>query len=581
MASAEIKTGIPQFNREFLTSRHKITCIGKDALGGKASGLVFIRDILEERLDAAAFAGITVAVPRMTVICSDVFDNFMHLNDLYELARSDQPDDRIAHAFQRANLPSEIVGDLWALIAGMHTPLAIRSSSMLEDAIYEPFAGVYATKMTPNNQFDTTTRFQKLTEAIKFVYASTFFRGAKNYLKAVHREIEEERMAVIVQEVVGQRQAERFYPQISGVARSYNFYSIGKETPQDGVVELALGLGRTIVDDGMSWSYSPRYPKANSPYNTIGDLMKQTQTKFWAVNMGRIPVYDPVVETEYLVSAGLPDAEKDGSLRLLASSYDPHSDRLYPGVFGDNPRVLTFAPILQLQQIPLNDLVRELLPICEEAVGSPVEMEFAVTMETGSTKTANFGFLQVRPMVVSAEEITISDDEMNDARVLAASATVLGNGITGGIRDVVYVKPDTFRKESTRQIALELEAINQTLQREDRPYLLMGFGRWGSTDPWLGIPVDWGQISGAKAIVESTLEDMNVNFSQGTHFFHNINSFRVSYFSMHHDVDRPIDWQWLDEQEVAADKEFVRHVRLSTTLTIKVDGRSSRGVILK
>ncbi len=581
MAEKFERHNIPRYNRELLGSKEKITCIGKGHFGGKANGLVFIQKVLRETLNTGEFEKIQVRVPKMIVLCTDIFDEFMRINDLYGVVYSDAADDRIAHAFQKANLPSELVGDLWTMIANVHTPLAIRSSSMLEDAMYEPFAGIYATKMTSNNQFDTVTRFHKLIESIKFVYASTYFRNAKTYFKAVNHCIEEEKMAVIVQEVVGRRYDDRYYPDISGVARSYNFYPLGHAQPEEGIAELALGLGRIIVDEGISWSYSPEYPNANPPFNSVNDLMKQTQTKFWAVNMGHIHEYDPTKETEYLIRCDLDKADKDGVLCQIASSYDYQSDRLFPGAYGKFPKIVTFAPILQIEEIRLNDVIKRLLQISEEAVGTPVEMEFAVTLDPKTRGRAYFGFLQVRPMVVSSEEVNVSITDLQAEQALLASETVMGNGIIDTITDIVYVKPDQFKKESSKNIVPELEKINAELLNAGKPYLLLGFGRWGSRDPWLGIPVNWSHISGAKVIVESTLPEINVDLSQGTHFFHNINSFQVSYFSIHHAGKYPVDWNWLEQQTVVSDEQFIRHVNLNKPILVKVDGRTGRGVILK
>ncbi|MBN2602157.1 MAG: hypothetical protein JXR87_09205 [Candidatus Marinimicrobia bacterium] len=572
---------IPKYKRELLGSKDSITCIGNGQFGGKANGLVFIQSVILEKFDRDAFPDIQITVPKMVVLCTDIFDEFMAANDLYEIALSDSQDTRIAHAFQKAHLPSEMVGDLWSMIANVHTPLAIRSSSMLEDAIYEPFAGIYATKMIANNQLDTVSRFNKLIEAIKFVYASTYFKKAKNYFNAVSRSISDEKMAVIVQEVVGRRHGIRYYPNISGVARSYNYYPLGHASPVEGIVELALGLGRTIVDEGMSWNYSPAYPNANPPFNSINDLMKNSQNSFWAVNMGHISDYDPVRETEYLIKSNLAEADNDGVLNLLASSYDYRSDRLYPGTYGNFPRVLTFAPILQMNELPLNDLVVSLMQVSQQEVGTPIEMEFALSVDPENKNSVSFGFLQVRPMVVSSEEVDLFQCEMSGDNVLLASETVMGNGVDSTILDIVYVKPDQFRKESARDIVKELEQINSELRNAGKHYLLIGFGRWGSRDPWLGIPVEWGQISGAKVIVESTLPEINVDLSQGTHFFHNINSFQVSYFSVHHSGKYKIDWNWLSRQQISKDKQFVRHVKLKHPICVKVDGRTSRGVIQK
>lgn len=505
----------------------------------------------------------------------------MHQNDLYDTGLSNIPDDRIAHAFQNAELPVELLGDLRTLISKVHSPLAIRSSSLLEDAIYEPFAGVYVTKMIPNNQPDTDTRFQKLVEAIKFVYSSVFFKDAKSYIGATKQSIENEKMAVIIQEVVGKRHWDRFYPHISGVARSYNFYPTGHANPEDGVVDLALGLGKTIVDGDRSWTYSPAFPKAVPPYNSIGDLLKETQTEFWTINMGRPPEYDPIKETEYMMKGNLKDAELDGTLDFLASTYVPDRDRISPGIGAKGPRLLNFAPILVNTQIPLNNLIKTLLKLCEDAVGTAVEIEFAITLDNRTGLPARFGFLQVRPMVVSDEKVDVSMDELIGDNILAASENVLGNGIIDGIQDVVYVKPESFSAQNSPHIAMELENLNRKFISSGNPYLLIGFGRWGSSDPWLGINVNWGQISGAKVIVEATLPDMNVELSQGSHFFHNITSLKISYFSVHHEGKYKIKWGWLDRQNVVTEMNYVKHVKLESPLKIKVDGRSGRGVILK
>jgi len=574
---------IPRFDRRFFDADERLTCIGAGSLGGKAQGLASIHHTLSTEFGADAFAGIDVDIPTMTVIRADVFDTFMARNDLYEVAYSDSPDDRIAYAFQNAHLPTEIVGDLRALIFQVRTPLAIRSSSLLEDAMYEPFAGIYATKMIPNNQHSPDTRFQKLVEAIKFVYASTFFRAARNYRQATVYQSKDEKMAVILQEVVGQQHNGRFYPELSGVVRSYNYYSLGRARPEDGVVNLALGLGKIIVDGGQSWHYSPAHPRIGPPYASVRDLLQQTQTEFWAVNMGKAPAYDPIRETEYLVKGDLAAAEQDGSLRYVASTYNARSDRVVMGVGAEGPRVLNFATLLVLDDIPLNALLKSLLALCEKALAAPVEIEFAMTFDKGRNASGphRFGFLQVRPMVVSDQVVEISHTEMVDETVLLASDHVLGNGVIDDVRDIVYVRPDAFETQHTPRIATEIEALNKNLVGEKHPYLLIGFGRWGSSDPWLGIPVNWGQVSGARVIVEATLTKMNVELSQGSHFFHNLTSFGVCYFSVPHTRQYPIDWDWLQNQQPASETAFVRHVRLAAPLQIKVDGRHGQGSVRK
>ncbi len=566
------------FDRHFFDSTEDFTVIGSGKPGGKASGLALAKEILSSLPQNTG--DILVNIPRLTVITTEYFDEFMAQNNLYELAYSDDvPDYLIAHKFQHADLPVMILGDLRSIVEEVHTPLAIRSSSLLEDAIYEPFAGIYETKMIPNNQPSADTRFRKLAEAIKFVYASTFFKQAKNYLKATKHSLEEEKMAVIIQEVVGTKRDTRFYPTISGVARSYNFYPTGRATPEDGVVNLALGLGKTIVDGGICWFYSPVYPNLCPPHGSARDLLKQTQLHFWAVNMGKPPEYDPTKETEYLVHGDLADAERDGTLEWIASTYNAASDRIDPGIFRKGPRVLSFAPILDLERIPLNRLITSLLTACKKALDNEIEIEFALTLDPKKRVPPRFGFLQVRPMVVSHEVVEVSDAEFTGDEVVLASENVLGNGSVETICDVVYVKPESFDSKDTQRIAEELAVINEKLVKQGRQYVLIGFGRWGSSDPWLGIPVNWSQINGAKVIVEATLPQMNPDLSQGSHFFHNITSFQVFYLSAKHSGRYAIDWTWLNQQDSLEETERVRHVTLPSPLHIKLDGRQGKGVI--
>ena len=567
------------FDRRFFTGAEKFTVIGRGSLGGKAQGLALMKDILEGQLAPSLRPEIEVAVPTLTVITTEFFELFMRQNDLFDVASSSARDDQVAIAFQRASLPPQLVGDLRALIEQVHTPLAVRSSSMLEDAMFEPFASVYATKMIPNNQVDTDTRFRKLVEAVKFVYASTFFKDAKNYLQATVHTMNDEKMAVIIQEVVGVRHGQRFYPHISGVARSYNFYPLGLAKPAEGIVNLALGLGKTIVDDGVAWSYSPGYPQANPPYNTLDDLLAQAQREFWAVNMDLPLEYNPIKENEHIMKFSLEDAENDGILRFIASTYRAQDDKIVYGITESGPRVVDFAPILKFDLIPLNRLLKELLKLCEDTLQKMVEVEFAMTLDEGRGTPARFGFLQVRPMVVSEANVEVSLAELMGKNVLAASESALGNGVLGSIQDVVYVKPEKFNVHHSEAVASELEGLNYPLVEEGRPYLLIGFGRWGTSDPQAGIPVNFGQICGAKVIIESALPETSTMLSQGSHFFHNITSFKVFYFSISPSDKYTIDWGWLNGQNAVHDTEFVRHLRLPAPLKIKVDGRTSRGVI--
>ncbi len=572
--------GFPRFDRHFWDGTFRFTQIGGGSIGGKASGLAFIHDVLEKTQLPDGLQAVEITVPTLAVIGTDFFDQFIQQNSLYNLQFDDMSDTRVGLAFQKADLPVELLGDLRALAMQVRTPLAVRSSSLLEDALERPFAGVYATKMLPNNQPDADSRFRRLVEAVKFVYSSTFFREAREYIRTTGRDPREEKMAVILQEVVGLRHGDRFYPHVSGVARSVNFYPSAPARPADGIVSLALGMGKTIVDGGLCWSYSPAFPKNPPPFASIDELLHGTQTGFWSVNMGRPPAYDPVNETEYMQLEDLSAAEQDGVLDLLVSTYDGERGRLSPGTWARGARILNFAPQLVLEQFPLNALVSFLLRSAEEASDAKVEIEFALTYEKhGEFLRARFGFLQVRPLVVSEQTVDVSVKEFTDTATIVASEHVLGNCMEEGIRDIVYVRPEPFSAEHTPQIATEIGDMNRELSASNTPYILIGFGRWGSSHYSLGIPIDWSQISGARAIVEATLPGMNVELSQGSHFFHNLSSFRASYFMVRFDGKYPIRWEWLNAQPVCRETDFVRHIRTAGPIAIRVDGRTGRGVI--
>lgn len=568
---------IPRFSRGAWESGEIVTRIGGGGVGGKAAGLWLLKEELLTQLDPIVHSGMDVTVPRMVVLGTDVFDAFMELNGLGGLALSDATDASIAHAFARATLPPEFLGDLRDFAGQVHGPLAVRSSSLLEDALEHPFAGVYSTKMIPNNQIDADERFRALSHAIRFVYASTFFRSAKAYFAGVDIDHAREKMAVVMQEVVGARRQDRFYPVLSGVARSFNYYPQGAAKPTDGVVSLALGLGRQIVDGGLSWTYSPAFPAAPPPFRDVGDRMRCTQNRFWAINMGTPPPPDPMRETEYLVQTGLDEAAQDGTLTHTASTFDPRSDRLRMGCMPGGPHVLDFAPILVGETLPLNGLLRRLFPLAERTAGCPVEFEFAVDEGPGGQGEYRFCLLQMRPMAVPSGEARISPMDLRGPGVVVSAERALGNGGITDVADIVYLRPEAFRAARTGQIALEVEACNRRLVKAGRPYLLIGFGRWGSVDPWLGVPVQWGQISGAKVIVEASLPEMNPDPSQGSHFFHNLIGLGVYYLTARGEED--IDWRWLEQQPVESETEFLRHVGLEVPLEIRVDGLAGMGLV--
>jgi len=553
--------------------------IGDGDVGGKAAGLLRVRDVLDANLERIVRPGVRVGIPTMTVITTEHFDAFLKRNRLGATAASDLPDDRMAHAFLQGDLPVELVGDLRALTEEVRSPLAIRSSSRLEDALHRPFAGVYATKMIPNDQADPSERFRTLVEAVKFVWASTYFRDAKAYRRRAGVAESEERMAVVIQEVVGRRHFDRYYPDVSGVARSYNYYPTGTARRDEGVVNLALGLGKTIVDGGVTWSYSPARPRTPPPFASAVDRLRATQTGFWAVHMGRPAEYDPVRETEFLEYANLDAAELDGTLRHTASTYVAASDRLVAGTGPAGPRALDFAPLLDLEEWPMNDVLRGMLAACAESLAAPVEIEFAATVDEKADEPFRLAFLQVRPMMVPETEVQVTEADLAAEDAVVASDRVMGNGALESVRDVVFVRRDAYDPARHRAIAAQAAALNARLLDEGRPYLLIGFGRWGSSDDWLGSPVTWGQIGGAAAVVEASLPTLPGDLSQGSHFFHNITSFGVPYFQVRHDAGGRVDWEYLESLPPETETENLRHVRTERPFGIHVDGRTGRGLI--
>lgn len=570
---------IPTFSREFFDSSDEFMTIGNGEIGGKAQGLAFIKKMIDVELGKEPVPGITLNIPRLAVVTTEVYDLFIKRNDLADLRTAGMKDHQIAHAFLGGDFPTEYVGDLMSLISEVTQPLAVRSSSLLEDALQHPFAGVYATKMIPNNQHDATTRFHKLIDAIKLIWASAYFAEAQSYIKTTQADPSQEKMAVIIQEVVGQRFGDRFYPQISGVARSYNFYRFGNNKPEEGVVDLALGLGKTIVDGGVCWSYCPASPRSGTPYGSVRDMLQNTQLKFWSVNMGKPPAFDPVKEMEYMRQDDLETSEKDGTLALAASTYDGASDRVIPGIRSKGPRLINFASVLTYESIPLNDLIKNLLIKSREYVGADVELEFAVTVDPKSGQ-ARFGLLQIRPMLMSREDVTIADEFLTGDAVIVRSNNVLGNGKNEDIRYILYVKPETFDKSKTREISEEIAQQNEQLLSQGHQYILIGFGRWGSSDPWLGIPVVWANISAARAIVECTTPEMNVDLSQGSHFFHNLTSMQVPYLSVRHSISNDrVNWEFLNNCDAEYESQNIRLIQVPGTITVQVDGNRGIGVI--
>lgn len=552
--------------------------IGHGSLGGKGRGLAFANAMLQHHDLTERFAGVSIVVPRTAVIATDVFEQFLAENELLDLAFSTSTDEEIEYRFTTAKLPVHAKQDLESFLQRIEYPLAVRSSSVLEDSSTQPFAGIYRTYMVPNSHSDPSVRLAQLSRAIKLVYASTFSRAAKSYAESTGSRIEDEKMAVILQQVIGARHGDRFYPQISGVGRSFNSYPIAPMRGEEGIAVVAFGLGRQVAAGLTALRFSPAHPRNVLSMSSVKDALENAQRRFFALDMSQPHRMPSVDEEGNLLHLDVADAREDGTLGPVVSSHSAANDRLYEGLRRDYAPVLTFAPILNSEVFPLAAVLRELLALGERGMGSPVEMEFAVDL---STQPAVFGFLQLRRLAAGGEpeDVSLRDEQIASAWCYSASA--LGNGRRDDLRDVVYVRCDRFDASRTREIADQVGSINRELAQRGERYVLVGPGRWGSSDPWLGIPVSWDQISGARAIVEASLRDFRVQPSQGTHFFQNVTSLRIAYFTVNPFAgeDR-IDWAWLDAQPARFESDFVRHVRCANPLRIRIEGRSNRGVIL-
>jgi CheY-like chemotaxis protein len=555
--------------------------IGSGSLGGKARGLAFARHLLYKRRFGRRFPNVRVSVPPAAVIATDAFDRFLSENSLLDFAIHATDDREIQRRFLGATLPAALVTDLKAFLAEARHPLAIRSSSLLEDSQYQPFTGVYETYMLGNQHEDDSFRLNQLTEAIKLVYASTFCRHAKAYVRATPFRLEEEKMAVILQQVVGSFFGTRYYPDFSGVARSRNFYPVPPMTFEDGVAAVALGLGRTVVDGGKCLMFCPRYPANLLQFSSAQDFLSESQADFWALSLNHAQEQtEPAGPRE--VRFGLDVAEADGTLEAVASTYSADNDRITDGLGRPGIRLVTFAPILHYGVFPLAGLLDELIRDGEDAFGQPVEIEFAVRLPRQKGENAEFGFLQIRPLVLSRESEELQLDSVEPAKLMAQSNKVLGNGRVDNLQDVVVVDSQRFERGQSQEVARQVAYFNAKLTAQNRPYLLVGVGRWGSNDPWLGIPVEWDEISGAGVIVEAGFRDFRVTPSQGSHFFQNLSAFQVGYFTVNPDLgEGMVDWQWLTAQNAVEERGCVRHLRFEEPLTVLMNARAGAGVIVK
>lgn len=570
---------VTRFSPGTFDASSRFTRIGGGSIGGKARGLAFINALIRRHNLHNRFEGVRIAVPTSAVLGTEVFDAFIEENRLHRLLSEDVPDEEVVRICRSARMPGGVLRDLAAFLRLVRFPLAVRSSSLLEDSHDRPFAGIYETYMIPNNHPDLDVRLDQMFDAIKLVYASTWRRAAKRYLEATGRQPEEEKMGVILQEIVGSAFGDRFYPTFSGVARSYNFYPTPEMSPQDGVAAVALGLGKTVVEGGACLLFSPTHPHILPQYPTTQDLLAHSQREFFALNLtpdGTLPVS---LADANLVRLGLDVAEQDGTLAPLGSVYSPENDMVYDGIFRSGPRLVTFAHVLKAGLFPLADALRLLLDLAGNSMGCPVEIEFAVDM---TTKPMEFGFLQVRPIISDEESDAVRVGSVTPDEAICFSTQSLGHGRMGDLSDIVYVKPEQFDSAHTTQIAAEVARINESLRQAERACVLIGPGRWGTADRWLGIPVTWEQISSARVIVETTLQNFVVTPSQGTHFFQNLTSLRVGYLTVDPATDGGfIDWSWLDRQPSVTETEHLRHVRLARPLAVRLDGRTRRGAIFK
>ena len=572
---------VADFDRAKPETDSCLSRIGGGSLGGKARGLAFANRLLTEFRIAERFPTVQLSVPPAVVLGTDVFDQFLDENGLRDFAIHATDEREIESRFLAARFPEEPRRDLEAFLAVTHHPLAVRSSGLLEDSPHQPFAGVYQTYMLPNNDPDPNSRLARLLAAVERVYASTFSRQAKTFLRMTPYRLEEEKMAVIIQQIVGAAHGDRFYPDFAGVARSIDFYPTPPIRPEDGMAAVALGLGEAVAGGESCLRFCPRHPRHVVAFSSVDDMLRNSQREFFALDLGAAGQADASRPGE-LRRFDLEAAEADGTLAAVGSTYSPDNDVVYDGISRPGVRIVSFAPVLKHRRFPLAELLDVLLRVGSEGTSSPVEIEFAVQATVGPGEEPQFGFLQLRPLVLAGEREALDLGPVLASRLVCRSASVLGNGRVAELRDAIVVDYHGFDRLRSAEVALEVARLNAKLQAEERPYLLIGVGRWGSTDPHLGIPVSWGQIAGARVIVEAGFRDFKVAPSQGTHFFQNLTSCNVGYFTVNPQAgDGFVDWEWLAQQPVAERTPFVSHLRFEAPFDVRMSGKTGEGVILK
>ena len=574
---------IADFVKESFDPESSFARVGGGSLGGKARGLGFVNTLINDYNVRNRFVDIQIYVPSAIVLGTDVFDEFVTENDLRSFAMSCTDDREITQRFIEApSFPESVLGDLAAFLDIVRTPIAVRSSSLLEDSQYHPFAGVYETYMIPNNHPNPLVRLNDLLISIKRVYASTFYQSAKDYIKVTSYRLEEEKMAVIVQRMEGSAHGPRFYPDFAGVAKSYNFYPLAPAKSDDGIVSAALGLGKWVVDGGNAVRFCPKFPSDLIQFYSTEESLNSSQRDFYALQLDATTDFGYETHDLLVQRYSLEVAEQDSTLGYVASTYSPENDTITDGLSRNGIRVVTFAPMLRTKMFPLPQILDLLMDMGTWGMGTPIEIEFAVNISHADGHPHRFALLQMRPLVVHREPEELDIRITDPSAVICRSSQVLGHGLIEDIRDIVVVDYHGFERSMSRDVAREVSTFNSGLVAEERPYLLIGVGRWGTLDPWLGIPVTWEQIAGAKAIVETGFKELAVAPSQGSHFFQNITSFMIGYFTIVNDSEQAfIDWDWLLRQQPLQQMRFTRLIRFESPLTIKINGHEGKGVILK
>jgi CheY-like chemotaxis protein len=573
---------IAKFDKATFDEYQIFSRIGEGSIGGKARGLAFINRMIKNHRLFNKFPDVLITIPRTVVLSTDIFDEFMDHNNLYSVGLSDLSDDEILNRFINAELPGRVYQDFYAFLAvsGSH-PIAVRSSSKLEDSQYQPFAGVYSTYMIPRLA-DNKEMVKMLSDAIKEVYASVYYKASKAYMTATSNVIDEERMGIVLQEVCGNRHGNIFYPTISGVAQSINYYPIGSEKAEDGIAHVAFGLGKLIVEGGISLRFCPKVPKKILQLSSPEAALRDTQKEYRALDLNVESFVPSTDDGVNIPRIDIKNANNDGAMKLIASTYDYENNMLHDGIIRPGKRVITFSGVLQHGSFPLAEILNTLLELGHREMNNPIEIEFAANLETPPGTPRIFNFLQIRPIVHSDETYSINIDNIRTENTIIFSESALGHGVFKGIHDLVYVKPETFNATNNNSVANIIETINAGFVKDSRGYVLVGPGRWGSKDPWLGIPVKWTQISAARVIVESGLENYRIDPSQGTHFFQNLTSFRVGYFTINPYINEGFyDVEYLNNLNVVYEDEYIRQVHFEKPLEIIIDGKRHKGAIIK